>query len=184
MSPEVTGFPVMVLCLTSVVVGGARHPMGAVLGAAVAVCLPELFRGLQGSWLLAYAVATLAVVLWAPDGLAGLIDRLRGARRPPHDCPRRTSLPAAGAAAAGARRGRPSASAASTRWSMSPSLERGEIVGLIGPNGSGKTTLLNVISGLERADAGTITLDATRIERLPPHAIARAGIGRTFQTPR
>jgi ABC-type branched-subunit amino acid transport system ATPase component len=61
-------------------------------------------------------------------------------------------------------------------------LGRGEIVGLIGPNGSGKTTLLNVIGGLERADAGTITLDGRRIERLPPHAIARAGVGRTFQT--
>ena len=80
-SPEATGFSVMLLCLTSVVLGGARHPMGAVLGAALAVCLPELFRDLQGAWLLAYAAATLAVVLWAPQGLAGLIDRLRGARR-------------------------------------------------------------------------------------------------------
>ncbi len=51
------------------------------VGAALAVGLPELLRDLQGAWLLAYAVATLAVVLWAPEGLAGLIDRLRGARR-------------------------------------------------------------------------------------------------------
>jgi ABC-type branched-subunit amino acid transport system ATPase component len=43
--------------------------------------------------------------------------------------------------------------------------------------------LLNAISGLEPADAGTIALDTTRIERLPAHAIARLGIGRTFQTP-
>ena len=74
-SPEATGFSVMLLCLTSVVLGGVRHPMGAVLGAALAVCLPELFRGLEAGWLLAYAAATLAVVLWAPQGLAGLIDR-------------------------------------------------------------------------------------------------------------
>jgi ABC-type branched-subunit amino acid transport system ATPase component len=62
------------------------------------------------------------------------------------------------------------------------SVERAEIVGLIGPNGSGKTTLLNVINGLERADQGTITLDDHHIERLPPHAVARAGVGRSFQT--
>ncbi len=59
-SPEITGFPIMVLCLTSVVLGGARHPMGAVLGAVIAVCLPELLRDLQGAWLLAYAAATPA----------------------------------------------------------------------------------------------------------------------------
>ena len=66
---------------------------------------------------------------------------------------------------------------------VSLAVERGEIVGLIGPNGSGKTTLLNVICGLERADNGTIALDATHIERLPAHRIALTGIGRTFQTP-
>ena len=46
---EATGFPVMVICLTSVVLGGVRHPLGAVLGAAVAICLPELFRGLEAA---------------------------------------------------------------------------------------------------------------------------------------
>ena len=60
-------------------------------------------------------------------------------------------------------------------------VDRGEIVGLIGPNGSGKTTLLNVVNGLERADEGAISLDDRRIEHLPAHAVARAGIGRSFQ---
>lgn len=179
-SPEVTGFPVMLLCLTSVVIGGARHPMGSVLGAAVAVCLPELFRGLQGSWLLAYAAATLVVVLWAPDGLAGLLDRPRP-RLP-------TTVPDRIVAVAGPQR--LVLERVSKRFGgvdalvdVSFSLGRGEILGLIGPNGSGKTTLLNVIGGLEPADSGAIGLDGKRIERLPPHAIARAGIGRTFQTP-
>jgi branched-chain amino acid transport system permease protein len=66
---------------------------------------------------------------------------------------------------------------------VSFTVDRGEIVGLIGPNGSGKTTLLNTISRLERADSGTITLDGVPLQRLPPHAVARRGIGRTFQTP-
>ena len=56
----------MVLLLTLGVVGGARHPMGGLVGAARGVGLPELLRDLQGAGLLAYAVATLAVVLWGP----------------------------------------------------------------------------------------------------------------------
>ena len=60
-------------------------------------------------------------------------------------------------------------------------LEGGRIYGLIGPNGSGKTTLFNCITGLERLDAGRVTFRHERIDRLKPSAIARRGIGRTFQ---
>ena len=57
----------------------------------------------------------------------------------------------------------------------------GEILGVIGPNGAGKTTLLNCVSGVYRLDAGTILFDGRDIGRLPPHRVARLGIGRTFQ---
>ena len=182
-SPEATGFTIMVLCLTSVVLGGTRHPMGAVLGAALAVGLPELLRDFQGAWLLAYAVATLAVVLWAPEGLAGLVDRLRGARAAAAPPP---AWPAALAPDAGPQRLRVEQvvkrfGGVEALAGVSFTVARGEIVGLIGPNGSGKTTLLNVICGLERADAGTIALDEKPITSLPAHAVARAGVGRTFQ---
>ena len=58
----------------------------------------------------------------------------------------------------------------------------GEIRGLIGPNGAGKTTLLNVICGIHRPHAGNVLLDGTSIVGLKPSAIARKGLGRTFQT--
>jgi len=56
-----------------------------------------------------------------------------------------------------------------------------EIISVIGPNGAGKTTLLNAISGLQRADAGTIRLAGRDVTRWAPHAIARLGVARTFQ---
>mgnify|MGYP001033811658 CR=1 FL=1 len=58
---------------------------------------------------------------------------------------------------------------------------RGEIRGLIGPNGSGKTTLFNCISGLYRPAAGEIRFEGVPLSRLPRHARAGLGIGRTFQ---
>ena len=53
---------------------------------------------------------------------------------------------------------------------------------VIGPNGAGKTSLLNVLSGFYAPDAGAIALGGRSIAGLFPHAIARRGIARTFQT--
>ena len=64
---------------------------------------------------------------------------------------------------------------------MSFDLRAGEIVGLIGPNGSGKSTVMSLIMGIQRANAGTITLEGTEIAGWPTHRIARAGISIVFQ---
>jgi branched-chain amino acid transport system ATP-binding protein len=60
-------------------------------------------------------------------------------------------------------------------------VNRGEIVGLIGPNGSGKTTLINIISGFLPLTAGTVTYKKQTITGSPPHKLAELGISRTFQ---
>lgn len=60
-------------------------------------------------------------------------------------------------------------------------VQRGEIVGLLGPNGSGKTTALNLMSGVLRPDAGSIRLAGQNIAGWPTYRIARLGLARTFQ---
>jgi branched-chain amino acid transport system ATP-binding protein len=57
----------------------------------------------------------------------------------------------------------------------------GEILGIGGPNGAGKTTLFEVISGMNPATSGTITLAGEDITRLSPERICHAGVARTFQ---
>jgi len=60
-------------------------------------------------------------------------------------------------------------------------MPRGEIRALIGPNGAGKTTLFNMLTGQLRADAGEVRLEGERLSGLPPHAVWRRGVSRTFQ---
>jgi branched-chain amino acid transport system permease protein len=57
-------------------------------------------------------------------------------------------------------------------------------VGLVGPNGSGKTTLINVVSGHYMADRGRIALGDVQLSGRRGHAIAAAGVSRTYQIPR
>ena len=52
----------------------------------------------------------------------------------------------------------------------------GEVVGLLGPNGAGKTTSFYMIVGLVRADAGAISIEGRRVERLPIHERSRMGL--------
>ena len=59
--------------------------------------------------------------------------------------------------------------------------ERGKVTALIGPNGAGKTTFINCLTGLLRADRGTMVFDGHELSGLLPHRIARLGIARTFQ---
>jgi branched-chain amino acid transport system ATP-binding protein len=60
-------------------------------------------------------------------------------------------------------------------------LAEGEVLGLVGPNGSGKSTLLNVLSGVYDADGGEALFRGRRLTGRKPHAIAAAGVARTFQ---
>jgi branched-chain amino acid transport system ATP-binding protein len=57
----------------------------------------------------------------------------------------------------------------------------GQLVGLIGPNGAGKTTFIDAITGFVRS-RGRVELDGRDLTGLPPHARARLGLARTWQS--
>jgi branched-chain amino acid transport system ATP-binding protein len=67
---------------------------------------------------------------------------------------------------------------------ISMSVEKGSIVGLIGPNGSGKTTLFNSIVGSHPINTGSIKFDGTEVSKLPVPVVAKLGLLRTFQQTR
>ena len=68
--------------------------------------------------------------------------------------------------------------------SVSFTLNRGDVFGVIGPNGSGKTTLANSITGFIKTDSGRVEFKGRNITNRPPHKIADLGVTRTFQVMR
>jgi len=66
---------------------------------------------------------------------------------------------------------------------LSLEVEKGTVLGIIGPNGSGKTTFFNLVTGMYPVTSGKVMFNDRTITGLRPHQIAELGIGRTFQIP-
>jgi branched-chain amino acid transport system permease protein len=190
-SPEGLDFKVMISCLTIAVIGGRTHIWGAIAGALIVIHLPEWLRSFEQSYLIITSVVLILILIVAPEGLAGLVDR---ALPPKTRIPTTAASVGALAESSGSGVLMPSETPILTidgltktfggvhaLNAVSFSLMRGSITAVIGPNGSGKTTLVNCITGLYRADAGQITLGRSTITTLEPYRISSLGIGRTFQ---
>ncbi len=192
-SPENLDLALMVTCLTMTVIGGRTRIAGAILGAILIVYLREWFRVLENYYMIAYGTVALAVLILAPYGLVGALERLRLAlfgrarvaaapaprplprpvpdKRPPEGHEPLLAVDRVALAFGGVK----------ALDGVSLALTPGEIVGLIGPNGSGKTTLLNVVSGLYAGNQGRVVFDGHDITQAPAYAIAQLGVARTFQ---
>ncbi|MGK5034011.1 ABC transporter ATP-binding protein [Janthinobacterium sp. LB3P118] len=64
---------------------------------------------------------------------------------------------------------------------VSFTVKEGNIHSVIGPNGAGKTTLFNLITGVYTPTSGEILLNGENVAAMPPDALARRGMSRTFQ---
>ena len=64
---------------------------------------------------------------------------------------------------------------------VSFTVKEGHIHSVIGPNGAGKTTLFNLITGVYTPTKGEILLNGENVAAMPPDALARRGMSRTFQ---
>ncbi|HEY6135565.1 MAG TPA: branched-chain amino acid ABC transporter permease, partial [Rubrivivax sp.] len=77
-APFTVGASIMMYLM--VVVGGAGYFFGPLLGSAVGVLLPEWLRFAQGWYLFVFGTAVVMLMLWLPDGLLSIPDRLRAKR--------------------------------------------------------------------------------------------------------
>ena len=180
-SPAVARFDVMVTLLAIAVVGGRGSAWGAVIASVILIPLPEVFRGLEQAYLLAYGVMLLAAVILLPRGIDGLVARVLPDLPAPVPQPQRAKARKISVLRA---------EKLTKRFGGVQALDgagfdarAGEVTGIIGANGSGKTTLLNIVTGLETADGGIVRLDAIPLLAQPPRARAALGLARGFQHP-
>jgi branched-chain amino acid transport system ATP-binding protein len=65
--------------------------------------------------------------------------------------------------------------------SVSVEVRQGEVVALLGANGAGKTTLASVVTGIVRADTGSIIAHGVDVTRFPPHEISALGVAHCME---
>ena len=176
------------------ILGGTRHWAGPAVGAVAITCLLYAFTGSEYAVLGKGAIGLILVIgiLFMPQGVMGRFARhhvtpaqagVAGDRTlAVHPMP--TPAGSAGVTLLEVRGLSKSFRGLKALSNVSLEVRQGEILGLLGPNGSGKSTFINVVSGHFPSDAGEVVLAGNKVSGLSAHAIARAGIARTYQIPR
>ncbi|MGI9414095.1 MAG: branched-chain amino acid ABC transporter ATP-binding protein/permease [Hyphomicrobiales bacterium] len=186
-SPESFPFLQSILFLLVVIIGGAGTVLGPVVGALVVVLLPEFLSGLAEYRLLFVGALLLVVLLAAPRGVVGEIER-RIRRTDPRTA-HGDGFDVAAFLTEGVQGQALEVDGLSISFGGVSAVDGvafraqpGRVTSMIGPNGAGKTTVLNLVGGFYKPDSGTARLGSLDVAGLRSHAIARAGIARTYQT--
>jgi ABC-type branched-subunit amino acid transport system ATPase component/ABC-type branched-subunit amino acid transport system permease subunit len=187
-TPHTFGFVQSILFVLVVMIGGAGSVAGPLVGAVIVGLLPELLSGLEEYRLLFFG-AMLLLVLWiAPDGVAGLVHRLRAWLMPRNKTETAAKVtseltlperPRASVSARGLTMQFGGVRAVSDLHFTAPS---GQITSLIGPNGAGKSTALNMLGGFYLPTSGDFALGTEALQGQSALQIARRGVARTYQT--
>ena len=187
-TPSTFAFFQSILFVLAVVIGGTGRTYGPVIGAAIVVALPEALSGFAEYRVLLFGVLLLAVLLFAPSGIAGAL--AQRFRRPDPGEPARAPLSAQLLVTTGTTRHALEVDEIGISFGglravsdVSARMETGKVTSIIGPNGAGKTTLLNLICGFYRPTTGSVRLGPIELAGRPAFQVARAGVARTFQTP-
>jgi branched-chain amino acid transport system ATP-binding protein len=186
-APDSFPFSQSILFLLACVVGGAGWVLGPAVGAAVTVVLPELLSGLAEYRLLFFGILLLVVLWLAPEGILGTIARLFHRIDPRTASPEGFDIatflaPAESSGSLEVRDIGISFGGIKAASGVSFGAQPGKVTSVIGPNGAGKTTVLNMIGGFYPPDAGSIRLGDAELAGAQAWKVARAGIGRTYQT--
>jgi len=174
--------------LIVVVVGGLGRAYGPLLGAIFLVAMNQAVADLYSYSNYIFGALLMAVMVFMPDGLSGLLRwRPRGGT-PAARVERSQAMadfercaPAVGGVELELQAVSKSYAGVKAVQDASLRVRTGTVHALIGPNGAGKSTLINVISGLYRADVGSIRLRGEDVTAMPAHGRARRGLARTFQ---
>jgi ABC-type branched-subunit amino acid transport system ATPase component/ABC-type branched-subunit amino acid transport system permease subunit len=201
-TPHTFGFVQSILFVLVVMLGGAGSVAGPLIGAVIVGLLPELLSGLEEYRLLFFGVLLLVVLWVAPDGVAGLLRRLRLQLWPSMSVGSDAASVAGAALSASsgvpaeetpvlARRARLPLTAQGLSMqfggvravsSLHFEAPAAAVTSLIGPNGAGKSTALNMLSGFYRPTEGGFTLGGEALTGLDAMRIARRGVARSYQT--
>ncbi|MBE7734284.1 branched-chain amino acid ABC transporter ATP-binding protein/permease [Devosia faecipullorum] len=207
---SVFGMLVSAQALTVAMFGGVGTVWGPIIGAAFIIPVADIlhaelgssFPGIQGVLL---GIAIVLVILIAPEGVFWKVRDHLARRKGGAPADAAATVEAAAAEAAYAAAG--SAEVAPKRvisdevildvrnisksfgglkavQNVSFEVRRGMILGIIGPNGAGKTTLFNLLNGFIKPDQGNVIVKGVEMVGKRPHALASAGVGRTFQVMR
>ena len=207
---SVFGMLVSAQALTVAMFGGVGTVWGPIIGAAFIIPVADIlhaelgssFPGIQGVLL---GIAIVLVILIAPEGVFWKVRDHLARRKGIAPAEANATVEAAAAEAAFEAAG--NAEIAPKRvisdevildvrnisksfgglkavQNVSFEVRRGMILGIIGPNGAGKTTLFNLLNGFIKPDQGNVIVKGVEMVGKRPHALASAGVGRTFQVMR